>query len=737
MQTKLPKRTVVLLGIGHTNAHVLRMWRMKPIDDAQLICISNTWTATYSGMLPGVLADQYPVERMEIDLVRLCASAGARLIVGNVTGLDLSNQRIQFQDRPELPYDALSIGIGSVPTMTGVEVQGEDALLPIKPMQTFLPRLQNKLDQLDQIRGDDPVRIAIVGSGAGGTEFALCLPSRLKKWFGDRPFEISLVNSQPQLVSGGLPKASKLVEQELAHRGVRIVTGQRVRQADATGITLANDQRLDVDVTIWATGAAAPQLLSQLGLPTDDRGFLLTQDDLRVVGDHPIFAVGDTGTNKTNPTLKAGVFAVRQGPVLWRNIARILKGQPLDDYKPQRNFLTLLNLGDGRAIAQYKGKVAMGRWCWWLKDYIDGKFMDKYQDYTPMKMKWEAPAEETLMRCTGCGGKVGGTILSRVLARLDVPQNEHVLVGLDQPDDAAIIQSPNGRPMSVTTDFFAAPLDDPYIVGRIAALNATSDVFALGAKPLAALTIATIPIGSPRQQEQVMYESLAGSLHEFRKTNTSLVGGHTIEGATLTLGFTVLADQGTEPAKLKGNLRVGDRLLLTKPLGSGILLAGHMQALCEAAWMKELLETMLLSNQLAASLLERMEIHALTDVTGFGLAGHLLEMLKPSNLSATLSLSSIPLISGTGELLRQGIESTLSPANRDAEIAVSVPEKLRSEPAYSALFDPQTCGGLLMGVAEDRVETLLNAIRQQSDVTAAVIGQVTASDDTSSIKIDP
>lgn len=677
-------------------------------------------------MLPGVLAGQYAADRMMIDLVRLCASAGARLIVGNVTGLNLEARQLLFSDRPEVPFDVLSIGIGSIPSQVGVRVHGH-SLLAIKPMQTFLPRLKTRLAGLDRAHPERPLRIVVVGAGAGGTEIALCLPQRLAKWYGDRKFELTLVSGDQQLVSGSLAKTSGMIRQELSSRAVQIIAGRRVQKIRANQMSLDNGQEIDHDLAIWATGAVAPPLLSNLGLKTDGKGFLLTQNDLRVVGGHPIFAVGDTGTMVERTTPKAGVYAVRQGPILWRNIPRLLKGQQLEEYRPQRDFLSLLNLGDGRAVAEYRGLAFKGKWCWRLKDYIDGKFMDKYQDYQPMEMSAPPLEKATRMRCAGCGGKVGGSVLSRVLARLEAPQNEHVLVGLDEPDDAAVIQLKGGRPMTVTADFFTAPLDDPYIVGRIAALNAASDVFAIGAQPIAALALATIPLGSPRQQEELLYELLAGSMREFRQMETSLVGGHTIEGPTLTLGFTVLADQGARAPRTKRRIRLGDQLVLTKPLGSGILLAGHMQALCRAEWMEELLETMLLSNQHAASLLDRIEILGLTDITGFGLAGHLLEMLKPAQLTAKLDLASIPLLSGTADLLARGIESTLAPANRDSEVAIQIAEKSRSHPAYAAFFDPQTCGGLLMGVTESDVETLLTGLREQSDVIAAVIGEVVAS----------
>jgi len=699
------------------------MWRMKPIADAQLICVSDRWKASYSGMLPGVLAGQYPPERMDIDLVRFCSSAGSRLIVDRVTGLDIENRRLLFEDRADLPFDVLSIGIGSVPKR--LDADANDSILAIKPMQTFLDRLHTKLSELTQT-ANRTVRIAVVGAGCGGTEIAFCLPNRLKLWFPNTQFEVKLVTSNDTVASGCKQGTVRLVEEELQRAGIEALPNRRVARVSDGRIDFENQDSIDIDLAIWATGATAPSLLSQLNLATDDRGFLLTDEKLQTVGQKHIFAVGDTGTMQSSPTPKAGVYAVRQGPILLQNIQRAIKGHSLVSYRPQRDFLTLLNIGDGRAIAQYKGRAFKGKWCWRLKNYIDSKFMAMYQDYTPMEMKMEPPDAETLMRCTGCGGKVGGSVLSRVLKRLDIPQSEHVLVGLDQPDDAAVVQISGGRPVTATADFFTAPVDDPYIVGRLAALNSASDVFAIGAKPIAALALATIPFGSPRRQEQVLYETLAGSMHEFRQMDCSLVGGHTIEGPTLTVGFTVLADQGDGPPLTKGRLREGDQLVLTKPLGSGILLAAHMQALCEADWMATLVETMLLSNQVAVEAVSTLDIAALTDITGFGFAGHVLEMLKASEMSARLNLASVPLLPGTEAMLGRGIESTLAPANKDVELRIKVSEANRKSPIYKALFDPQTCGGILFAVSPSEVEDALRMLSATSNVPVAVVGEVVA-----------
>ncbi len=726
MQQTLPKLDIVLLGIGHTIAHVLRMWRMKPFPNARLTCVSNMPVVSYSGMLPGTLAGQYPTERMQIDLVRLCAANGARLIVDEVTGLDFPNRRLLFESRSPLAFDALSIGIGSRPRTDGVTINS-DAYVPIKPMQTFLTRLEQRLTQLPEKQSTDPLQVTIVGGGAGGVEIAFCLPVFLRKALGDVPFEITLVDSNDRLVNGMTEKTAAKVQSELEARGVRIRLGRRVKSLTNGKLELDNDEKLATDLVLWATGAIAPPLLAKLGLPTDDRGFLLTHPTLQTTANAPIFVVGDSGTIETDPTPKAGVYAVRQGMYLWKNLRRTLENKPLIPYKPQRGFLKLLNTGDGKAIADYLGMTFHSKLAWWLKDGIDSKFMDKYQDYRPMEMKPEKPKpDENVMRCMGCGGKVAGSVLSKALSELDVPKADHVLLGLDHPDDAAVIKT-TGRPMSVTVDFFAAPFDDPYLVGRIAALNSLSDIFAMGAKPNVALAMATVPVGRPRQQESMLRDVLAGSLEEFRKTNTALVGGHTIEGPQLTIGFTILADHGDDTITTKGKLRAGDRLILTKPLGTGVLLAAHMQALCRAEWWMTLLESMLTSNQEAASLVGEFPLTGITDVTGFGLAGHLLEMLHASNVGAELHLDQIPLLPGVEELISEHkIESTLAPANRDAETEMSSAGIAESDARYAALFDPQTSGGLLLGVPESHVEEILKRLKEIGSVASSVMGEVVA-----------
>lgn len=732
MNQKLGTNNIVLLGVGHTNAHVLRMWKMgKRPKNAELICVSDFPVSTYSGMLPGVLAGQYPVEQMEIDLVRLTQAAGARLVVGKVNGIDRTQRKLLFENRPPLAYDLLSIGVGSRPAMAGVEVKSEDAWLPVKPMQTFMDRLRHRIEKATQQIGNRPLKVTIVGGGIGSIEIAFGLRTRFSKDSVDA--EIRLVTSASHAGKGLLESTATKISSQLNQRRIDVSTNSRVAAIESNQLVLTGGGTIASDLVIWATHAIAPPLFENFDLEKDDRGFILTRPTLQSKTDDRIFAVGDSGTIETEKLDKAGVYAVRQGPILTQNIEHFVQKRTLTHYSPQKNYLKIVNVCDGTAISQHFGKSIHGKTQWWLKNRIDVKFMDMYQDYEPMEMKPDLDASAAEMRCLGCGGKVGGQILSGVMNDLGIQDNENVIIGLNNPDDAAIVKT-RAKQVTVTTDFFAAPLGDPYLIGRIAALNSLSDLFVMGAQPTGALTIVQLPEGHPRAQSRVMFELMAGAKVEMDKCNAAIVGGHTIEGPRIVMGFTVLGDQLTEPST-KSKLEVGDRLILSKPLGSGVMLAALMQCKMRGEYYLPLLKTMLKSNQIALSLVKEEGVTAMTDVTGFGFAGHLLEMLSASGLSAKIELDKVATIPGAVGLVEAGIESTLAPENRWREPMVSASNSSKDDPRYKLMFDPQTCGGLMLGVAAEHEAKILELLRVDGFENAATIGEVVASDE-STIQIN-
>ena len=378
---RLPARELVLVGSGHTHLHVVRMWGVHPIPGVQLTLIAAFDRAAYSGMLPGTLAGLYQPDDMQIDLRPLCDRTGVRLIVAEARGLDPERREILLADAQPVRFDVASIGIGSVPRQLAVWHE-HPQVLSIKPMATFLARLSTTLARVRQgVTGR--LRIALVGAGAGGVEITLCLDGWLKSH--GLAADLALFDSNREILSTYGTGAIRRVRRILSERGVMVHMNTRMEDFDAGALRDAAGRRYPADLVIWAVGAAAPEVLEGFRLPKCERGFLAVRDTLQTTADLPVFAVGDTASLVGQAIPKAGVYAVREGPILWENLQHWFAGEPLIPYRPQRRFLSLLATGDGRAVLDYYGWSAEGRWVWRLKDRIDRKFVRLYQD-VPQRM---------------------------------------------------------------------------------------------------------------------------------------------------------------------------------------------------------------------------------------------------------------------------------------------------------------------------------------------------------------
>ncbi|MEZ6124921.1 MAG: selenide, water dikinase SelD [Planctomycetaceae bacterium] len=705
-EQRLPGRHLVLLGMGHTNAHILRMFSMQPIADTHLTCLSNTLFATYSGMLPATLAGQNSPEDMQIDLVRLCAKAGVRLINSEVTQLDPVSRTIRFADRPDMTFDALSIGIGSVPSTCDV-LLNSDRVIRIKPMQTFLPRLSAAVTE-HRPAEDRSMRIVVVGSGVAGLEVAFCLIPFLQRHGVVAP-EIQLVTRSEQVADGVTDSMRRRIIRRLEDRSIEVRNGQTVQSVIGSDVVLKGGRQLSVDLVIWATGASPPPLIEQLNLPTDERGFLSTDATLRSTSGQPIFAVGDCGSMMGQPLPKAGVYAVRQGPVLWHNLQATLNHQPLISYQAQSTFLKLLNTGDGQAIGEWKGLSFSGAWVMNLKNRIDLGFIRKFR--TP-----DSNPSETPMQCTGCGCKLSSDVL---LASLRSGTEEIAV------EDAAVMPTDAGT-IVASTDFFALPFNDPWLNGRVTALHSASDLTAMNCAPKAALANVVLPGGSPEHQRSALKEFLQGASLELQAMNARLVGGHTIVGPRWEAGFTVIGTASPDVRLLQKNqLQSGDLLFLTKPLGSGILLAAHHQGQCRSDWYESLLNVLLQRQDGWRAVISDCQLQAGTDVTGFGLAGHLLEMLTASRVHGRISLNAIPCMNGVQELVERGFESSLAPDNRAVRRQIDVSPDIADQWKFATIFDPQTCGGLLLAVRPEVADRFLKSAVEHHLATPVQIGEVT------------
>ena len=738
-------RDIVLIGGGHSHVGVLRNFGMRPVPGVRLTVICRDTMTPYSGMLPGYIAGHYTFDDVHIDLRRLAQFAGARYFRDTVTGIDRAAKRVLCRGRPPIPYDFVSINTGSTPSMASVPGAAEHAV-PVKPIFEFNQRWLALLERVRRHPGR--TRIAVVGAGAGGVELLLAMQYRLRRELlalGRAPDELEfhLFNSARDILPTHNAWVRSTFERVLAERGVSVHREAGVAQVDAGRLRTHAGATFDFDEIVWVTRARGAAWLADTGLALDDDGCVRIRDTLQSETDPLVFAAGDVSSMTGRELEKAGVFAVRMGPPLAANLRHAVAGEALEAYRPQRRWLALISTGDRAAVAS-RGFVGFrGEWVWRWKDWIDRRFMRRFAEFPSMtsgtppaaahnpavKLEGEEAAQALsaiAMRCGGCGAKVGATVLSRALGSLDIIRRDDVLIGLDAPDDAAVVRVPPGRAMVHTVDFFRAFIDDPYVFGKVAANHALGDIFAMGGEPQSATSVVTVPPGLEAKVEDTLYQMMSGAVEVLNAAGCALVGGHTGEGQELALGFAIngLVDEKLAGVARKGGMRAGDVLLLTKPIGTGTLFAALPQLKARGPWIDAALESMVVSNREAACILSRHHVSAMTDLTGFGLIGHLVEMTRPSQVDAELELGALPILPGAEETAAAGILSSLSPANVRLRRALANQEAMVDHPRYRLLFDPQTAGGLLASVPAAQADACVAALREAGYVHTARIGRV-------------
>jgi len=708
-------RELVLVGGGHAHVQVIRRFAMRPLPGVRVSVVLDRPEAVYSGMVPGFVAGDYAAHDLAIDVHPLAKRAGARVILAAACGVDPKRRTIALAGRPPLAYDVASLDVGGA--VRGLELPGvREHALATRPIVGFVERLDAALAAAHALRGDATLRVVVVGGGAAGAEVAFTLAARLEA--EGRAASFTLLADSMELLPGASRRLADAAVREAGRRGIRLRLGVRVERVEAEGVVAAGGAAEPADLVLWATGAAPLPLLASVDAPKDAAGFLRVADTFECVDAADLFAVGDCAALDAHPWVpKAGVYAVRAGPILDANLRARLAGDALRRYRPQRDFLALLNLGGKRALGGKWGLALSGRAVWRVKDAIDRRFVARFRAESLPVMGSEP------MACGGCAAKLDAEALARALGALPPPlHDDAVLLGLARPDDAAAFRTASGDVLLASVDGFRAFTDDPWLVGRVAAVNALSDVWAKGGRPRHALAWVTLPEGA---RAAALTEVLAGARAALDPLGVSLVGGHTTTGSELQVGFAVIGKlaRGKAPLGLDG-LAVGDRLILTKPLGTGVVLAADMQGRASGAWVEAAHASMLRANDGAAALVRRFGVRACTDVSGFGLAHHLGLLLRASGVAAELEAAALPALPGALALLALGLRSTFHAQNVAAAEALADAHALEAEPRGALLFDPQTSGGLLFGVAAEHADAAVAALREEGDAGAAVIGRV-------------
>ncbi|MDZ7955650.1 FAD-dependent oxidoreductase [Nostoc sp. DedQUE09] len=385
-------KNLVLIGGGHSHAIVIKMFGIKPLTGVRLILITTASETAYSGMLPGHIAGFYSHNECHIDLQPLANFAQVQLYIDTVVALDLKNNKVLCDNGLAVDFDVLSIDIGSTPAILSVSGAAEYAIAA-KPVSQLLEHWYELIETVGK-NPQEPIRIAIVGGGAGGVELALSMQSCLHRILDKtqqpiQNLEIHLFQRGQELMPNYHQSVRHQLQQILTDRRIKLHLGESVckiapkahnKAKEVFEIKCESGLTVECNKIFWVTQASAPEWLKNAGLGTDEQGFILVEDTLQSQTHPQVFAAGDIATIVNHPRPKAGVFAVRQGKPLFENLQRILLGKPLKPYKPQKQYLSLIGTGDKQAIAT-RGTFTLPPYklLWHYKDWIDRRFMERFR----------------------------------------------------------------------------------------------------------------------------------------------------------------------------------------------------------------------------------------------------------------------------------------------------------------------------------------------------------------------
>ena len=736
---------LVLLGGGHANIQVLKMLAMKPIGGLRITLMSDQTHSPYSGMIPGFLAGYYSYEECHFDLRRICEELGHRFIKAKIIGIDPQRKKIQLENRPEISYDCASINVGIEPKRIEHSSPGAALkLIPLKPISQFIAHWDRLIAELKAYQGSDLLPIAVVGAGASGVEIAIILKMLIdqNQWKA----QVTLLHRHEYLISAKDHAAQRTLFLTLKELDIKILQNTQVLEAHENGLVFKDEHGLvhtqNFYRVLMATQASAPLWFNQSGLPVDTDGFVKVSGKLQVENETALFAAGDCIHFSPSPLKKAGVYAVRQGRVLEHNIRAFFTGEPaLKTFQPKKHVLSLITIGDHKAMV-HQDSPSILRWLspsllWTVKDGIDRRFMKRFQARTfsrkPLHFNKVMPVPQTTLvpddwainNCGGCGSKLAASTLTQSLNKLNIPKDDAVLLGVKDGEDCALTRFSEQSLCLQSIDQFRSFISDPYLLGQISTQHALSDIYAMGGIARTAQVGLTLGAANTKIHQEDIFQVLSGVLAILSQSGASLVGGHTGEGSELAISIAVQGEVAPDQVLRKQLTQAGNRLILTKPIGTGAVFAANMLAQANGKLVDTVLSSMLQSNKTAMEIIKRFAVSGCTDITGFGLLGHAFEMLKKNSdrpLGIKIDYKAVPVFDGVEELFEKGYYASIADKNHtslSAELSADV-----SNQRFPALFDPQTSGGLLFSVPPDQTQDCLKTLHQNGVSKACVIGEV-------------
>ena len=702
------QKDLILLGAGHSNIEVLRKFGKKPLYGLRLTIISNSYFSTYSGMVPGYLQGIYKWEEINFDLVKLCRVYGHRLIIANITKINTKNKSVYLENRPKINYDFLSINLGIKSDSSKIK-GAEKYCLKLKPISS-IKRNFDRLFKFNKINKSN--NIIIIGAGAAGFEVALALRENFSK-IGIQK-KITLLSKNSSVLNKFNKKAEIIAINTLKKNNVKIKYFAEVIKVTDAYVILKNGEKIFGKLPILATSNGPLDLLKKSNLPLNRNGSIIIEKNLLVSGNNYVFSSGDIAEIKGHPLPKAGVFAVKQGKILAKNIRRHLLHKRLKNYNSQKSYLSIIGLSYGQALAIKSIFSIKGTLLWYIKKFIDKKFIEKYTYYNKEKITDNNQTEPILneMQCKGCASKISQDILNNVF-------QENIKKGSLDADKV-----PYTKNIFQTTDVISSIINDPFELGKISAKHALNDILASNSNPIASQMIISLPPAINEINKRDLIQLKAGAELLMEKAKCKIIGGHTYSNndEQTYMGFSIIGKRkkyAREKKITKGNLYI------TGKIGSAIVFAAIEKKIINGIYSKEVVNEMNKSNYEIFKIFSKYNLQCITDISGFGLAIHANNLLlRHSDLNGLeISLEKIPLYEGAIKALNKNVKSSLNDSNKISIINnLAIEYNSIDKKFLNCLFDPQTGGGFLF-ILDNTQKKILTELDKKK-INYACIGKV-------------
>lgn len=690
---------LVLIGGGHSHLSVLMKLSKRPINGNRITLITNEIDTPYSGMIPGYIEGIYSWRDSHIDLYRLCLKLNVRFIHAEVERVSAHEKEIYFKDRPKIKFDVLSINTGI--QSNNREIKGAAKYcLPVKPISKLTNNFLNKITNFKSI--------AFIGGGAGSVELALAIKKRFLNINQD--IKITIITGKRGLLST-FPQKTKLTSLKTLEKfKIDIIEYKRVLEVKPKQIILSDKSLLKIDKAILSTNSMTPKWLAKSDILLTKDNYILVNKSFQTNYKY-VFASGDVIDFNNQNLKKAGVFAVRSGKPLAINIRKFILGKKLVEYKFNKNYLALIGTSKRSAIATKYNLTFNSRFFFYLKKYIDQNFIKKFSDFKIrkkftlealktdvlnifVKHKEKITDKNDIMQCKGCAAKVPLNALKQALPKDIVSTSE----------DAVSV--PGHPELYQTVDMISSIITDPFLLGKIAANHSISDMVSVNSKITSAMMILQLPLSKTEINSRDLEQVLLGANEIFKTIDCPLIGGHTMIGKDKDpiIGFSILGQKQKKIKIMKNRrkIKTKDLLILTEKIGSGLIFAGINNYLIDSYFQTDVIKQMIKGNLNFGKISNHLNILSMTDITGFGLANHLLNLIKRDNSKTGLTIypNKIPLFEGVNECLNKDIKSSLFKSNYDIAQKDIIYKRDKSK-LDNILYDPQTVGGIAFIIPQE------------------------------------